>query len=242
VGIALVGTLSPVNAQNVVVPNALANVEGNANNGLPFNISAFNLTSERYQQVYGSGDFGAITGPTLITAITFRPDSGGAAFNSTLPNVQINLSTTAAAVDALSTTFANNVGANDTVVFSGALPLSSNAIGGPPHNFDIVITLQTPFLYNPANGNLLMDVRNFGGGGTTQFDAVSTVGDAVSRVGTFTTGNVNSPTADFSDSLGLVTQFTFSASVPEPSVVLLLGTTVVGSAVYVRYRRRKQLS
>jgi hypothetical protein len=239
-GMALVALWSPASAQNVVVPNALAGTEGNGNNGFPFNISNFSLPSQRYQQVYGAGDFSTLGGPRLITAITFRPDDTfGAAFSSTLANIQINLSTTTAAVDALSTTFASNVGANDTVVYSGALPLSSSNIGGPPRNFDIVITLQTPFLYNPASGNLLMDVRNFNAGLTTQFDADSTTGDAISRIFTNVSG-VGSATADGFDTNGLVTQFTFSASVPEPSVMLLLGTAVTGSVVYVRYRRKKR--
>jgi hypothetical protein len=81
-----------------------------------------------------------------------------------------------------------------------------------------------------------MDVRNFGAGLTTQFDADTTVGDAVSRAYTFGSG-VNSATADTVDSLGLVTQFTFAA-VPEPSTLLLLGTTIVGSVAYLRYRRK----
>lgn len=240
-GIALIGLfVGPVSAQNVVVPNADAAVEGNTNNGFPFNITAFGLTSQRYQQVFGAGDFGAIVGPHLITAITFRPDAGsGAAFSSTLPSIQINLSTTSAAVDLLSTTFAANVGGNDTVVYSGALPLSSSNIGGPPRNFDITITLTTPFLFNPAAGNLLLDVRNFSAGSTTQFDADSTLGDATSRIFT-TSGGVGATVADGSDSGGLVTRFTFTVGVPEPSTFLLLGSTIVTSAVYFRYRRKSK--
>jgi hypothetical protein len=52
------------------------------------------------------------------------------------------LSTTSANPNALSTTFANNIGADDTVVFgAGALALSSAFTGpaGGPKNFDIVI-------------------------------------------------------------------------------------------------------
>jgi hypothetical protein len=241
-GIALTGFSSGANAQNVVVPNGLTNVEGNTDNGFPFNITNFALTSQRYQQVYGSGDFSTLGGPRLITAITFRADGNvGFGFSSVLPSMQIHLSTTSAAVDGLSGVFASNVGADDAVVFNGPLPLASSASGGPPHTFDIVIALQTPFLYNPANGNLLLDVRNFLGGATTQFDADTTIGDATSRA--YTNSNlsgVNSPTADAEDSFGLVTQFTF-VSVPEPSTVILLGLTGVGcaAAVFQRIRRRK---
>jgi hypothetical protein len=109
------------------------------------------------------------------------------------------------------------------MVHSGALLLSS-AFTGPqsgPKDFDIVVNLQTPFLYDPGAGNLLLDVRNFGGGLSTFFDAQLAPGDAVSRVftGYNGVGDVNSPTGT-ADSVGLVTQFHFQP-VPEPSGVLL---------------------
>jgi hypothetical protein len=196
-----------------VVPNHLAAVEGNANNGFPFNIEYFGLSSQRYQQVFAASEFPSLSEPHFITHIAFRPDAySGWAFASTLSHLQINLSTTRVAPDHLSRTFAKNVGTDDTVVFSGSLSLAS-AFTGPaagPKHFDILIPLQTPFLYDLAAGNLLLDVRNFAGGTTTQFDAESTPGDPVSRTATYISGGVNSPTASFSDTLGLVAQFTLT--------------------------------
>jgi hypothetical protein len=110
----------------------------------------------------------------LITGLAFRPDAfTGAAFSTTLSNVSIFLTTTTNAPDALSSTFANNEGADKTLVHSGSLSLSSADTGpaGGPKAFDIVINLTTPFLYNPGSGNLLLEVQNFGGGTTTFFDA-----------------------------------------------------------------------
>src|SRR5205823_14144179 len=105
----------------------------------------------RYQQVYSASDFTVFgTSPRFITQVAFRPDAiYGSAFNSTLFNVQIDLSTTTKAVDGLNQTFANNVGADDTIVHSGSLSLSSAFTGpnGGPKNFDIVIPLSTPFPY-----------------------------------------------------------------------------------------------
>ncbi|HQR05516.1 MAG TPA: PEP-CTERM sorting domain-containing protein [Gemmatales bacterium] len=223
-------------AQNVVVPNALANVEGNLNNGAPFNISDFGRTSQRVQQVYASSQFSSFGGPALITAISFRTDiTFGSAFSTTLPSMQINLSTTSALPDGLSSTFASNVGSDDSMVYNGALTLSSTNTGGPPHNFDIVITLQTPFLYDPALGNLLMDVRNFGAGTTTQFDAENTLGDSVSRLYSVPPDSVNDATGN-TDTLGLVTQFTFA--VPEPTTWALIGVGTLGAGV-VAWRKRQ---
>jgi hypothetical protein len=233
----------------VVVPNSLAGVEGNSNNGFPFNIATFGLSSQRYQQVYDASQFAALAaGGELITQIAFRPDvTFGAVFSSTLPSIRIDLSTTSLSPDGLSATFASNVGADNTIVYGGAsgAPLSlSSAFTGPvagPKDFDILINLTTPFLYNPANGNLLLDVRNFGGGATTQFDAENTIGDSVSRATTNISGGVNSSTANLTDSFGLVTRFTTApvqAEVPEPTTVTLLGIGLAG--LIIAYRRSKQ--
>jgi hypothetical protein len=217
----LLGAINPAHAivPTVVVPNSARTIEGDLNNSFPFNIGIIGLPSQRYQQVYAASQFGS---GGLITQIVFRPDATfGQAFTSTLPDIQIDLSTTSAADDGLSSTYANNVGTDDTVVFArGPLTLSSAFTGPPngPKDFDIIITLTTPFLYNPALGNLLLDVRNFGGGSTISFDAVSPLGDGVSRL---YNSDVNSGTGS-TDSVGLVTGFII---VPEPgsAAMLLVG-------------------
>ncbi len=236
---------SAAHASLIVAPGAQAGVEGNSNNAYPFSLGGFPATA-RYQQIFGAPQFSSLSGPVLITQIAFRPDSlGGNTFHKTLSNVQINLSTSTANPEALSTTFANNVGADNTVVRSGGLALSSANAGSGPKNFDIIIMLSTPFLYNPANGSLLMDVRNSSVGtptqlDTTTFDAENTVGDGVSRLYSGFSGSVNSTTG-IADSIGLVTQFTFTP-VPEPSTYLagaLLLLPFVGTTLR-SLRNRKQ--
>jgi hypothetical protein len=70
------------------------------------------LASQRYQQVYAASEFDTLGGlELLITQILFRPDATfGKAFSSVLPNIQINLSTTSAAPNSMSTVFANMLG------------------------------------------------------------------------------------------------------------------------------------
>jgi hypothetical protein len=225
-------------AAAIVSPSAQASVEGNIDNGLPFNIAFVGLSSERYEQVYSATQFGS--GPLLITGLAFRPDANtGAAFSTILSNVSIFLTTTANAPDALSPIFANNEGADKTLVHSGSLSLSSADTGpaGGPKAFDIVINLTTPFLYNPASGNLLLEVQNFGGGTTTQFDAQITSGDPVSRVFTIDVNGANDATGN-TDTLGLVTEFlTAQVAVPEPSSIILFGSAAL---MFAAIRRRKQ--
>ena len=155
VGLAVVlaGTLAgfggahETRAEVLVVPNALATQEGNSNNGSPFSFAS------RYQQVYGASEFLPLSEPVLITALSFRPDATyGGTFSVTIPDIQVSLSTTLAAPDGLDPVFANNIGSNNQLVFSGSLSLSS-AFTGPaagPKDFDVTITLQTPFLYDPG--------------------------------------------------------------------------------------------
>jgi len=239
----VLGTHSEATATTIVVLNGLATTEGNTNNRLPFHLKTFSV---RYQQVYAASEFTALAGPEFITEIAFRPKSfTEPTYAVTLSNIQINLSTTANGPDALSLTFANNVGPDDTTVHSGTLPLSSSITGpvGGPNAFDIVISLTAPFLYDPSAGNLLLDVRNFSGPGPfpSMFFDAHFASDGISRVFASGSGEGGSPLQ--ADSLGLVTKFTFQPTfqpmapvIPEPSTMLLLGSGLAG---LVAWRLRK---
>lgn len=210
-------------ASFIVAPNTLTNTTGNQGNNLPFATSAF-AELLRYQQVFASSEFSTLSGPKLITQIALRPPEQpfGSAFTSTIDNIQINLSTTTRGPDNLSLTFADNVGFDDTIVHSGSLTISSNNIGPPegPKQFDIIVNLQTPFLYDPSLGNLLLETRNYTGGSIFQsygYDAHSDPNDSISRIG----GLVNDEIALFSDTIGVVVQFTV---VPLPPAMWLFGS------------------
>ena len=254
--LALAVALAPspaAHAQQVVAPNSLAAAEGNLENRLPFLVNG----GMRYQQVYNASQFATVGAGNPITQIAFRPDAtDGAAFSRNLSNVTIRLSTTTAAADGLSDTFASNVGADVVTVFTGSLTLAS-AFTGPragPKDFDIVINLTTPFVYNPAAGNLLLDVLNSSPEDNSIgvfFDAETGTGDSVSRIFS-NEGQPNSATGSgigSPSSLGLATRFTFtpvaSAAAPEPgslALLALMGLPVIatgcrGVGAFVRRNR-----
>jgi hypothetical protein len=195
---------------SVVSPAGFEFVEGANNNAWPFTAGT-SIPSQRYQQVHGASDFSAISGPHRIVEIRFRLNATttNLPFEQVVTNLDLRFSTTQAAPDQLSMTFADNVGPDETVVYSGPATYSSpsTASAPGPMPFDIIITFQAPFVYDPAQGNLLMDVRREGGPISRTFDAHTATGDGVSRVCTNSTTNSSSPTATTVSSLGLIVQY-----------------------------------
>ncbi len=211
------GIVSGAHAEEIVVPNANALVEGEVDNVIPFGAPDGNPTfaEARYQQVYAASQFPPA--PLLITEIRFRPDGPlGIAFSATLPSVVVMLSTTGRPLDNLSVLFASNLGLDATIVFQGNLSLSSNNTGSPKA-FDVVIPLSTPFLYDPCGGNLLLDILKpeASSGPVTRMDTVHVFGDPVSRV--FRLIDATTPIGSLPDSAGLVTQFIVEPPPPDPS-------------------------
>ena len=193
-----------------------------------FGAATLRAPNHRNQQVYDARHFP--TGVVMnIHQIRFRPDYFyGNAFTATVQNIQINLSTTARPVEQMSAVFAQNVGVDDRVVFSGALALSSS-FSGPadgPKAFDIVVPLSAPFTYNPAQGNLVLDIRNFSGSSASLLSGRTDSTDGVSRV----LGSVNS-TSGLTDIGGDVLQVCFTATnappPPRPTNCVLAGAELV---------------
>ena len=203
---------TPVFAGPLVVPNDLSAAQGDTGNLFPL----FSAQPMRYQQVFAASQFARLNpGGGLINRIAFRGHGPGIPFSGTIPQLQVNLSTTSKAPDGLSSTFAENIGADDTQVFSGVLQ-TSVTFNGDPTNFEIVINFTAPFYYDPANGNLLLEVRNLQGGtqvppNDQEMDGSIASDDSISRV--YNYGDASAATAGQSgnveekDTFGVVTKF-----------------------------------
>lgn len=232
---------SPALASSIVVPNGLTNTVGNSDDGTELGL----LPPVRLQQLYGSGQFASIGGPLLIDQFAFRVTPGSGPFHIEIGNMDLYMSTSprfpnlnGGAAALMSTTFAENVGPDNTLVYHGPVSWVSPGCpvnGSTPCAFDLLVTLQTPFYYDPSQGRLLTDffITGLNGllpGATDAVDFGEGFGSVASLVGL-----QGDPVAsDFSHG-GDITQFRYTA-VPEPATMTLL-LTGLGAAGLARRRR-----
>ncbi len=201
---------APVFGQSVVVPNGNATVTGNDTSG-PLPGSS---VSARSQTVFDPDQFPS--GPIDITGFTWRAAPGTGAVNVSLSG-NIYLSTSPNWANStghplISTTFANNVGSDNTLVMSPSnftLTGAGCAAPGPcPFANNIVFT--TPFRYNRANGPLLIDIQatSFSGSGTGEFDVIQCANSSCVINGVFAVP-VDAATGELGPG-GNVTQLTYT--------------------------------
>lgn len=201
-----------------------------------FDIATPELTSTRYQQVFAASGFTS-TAPLggTITRIAFeeaRYDVGAG-----YPELQINFSVTDVQPDNLSSIYADNLGNTVTTVFEpkrfdfGVDDWSLDGVG---------IILNSPFFYDPQQGNLLMEIWINGSPIRSSYEALqaeNTLGDTVSRV----YGGTADSASGTADSIGLVTWFTIEP-IPEPSPLVLflaVGSVALTWSIFLKRNSAK---
>lgn len=168
----------------------------------------------RLQQVFTAEDFmGLPEGNRMLIAISWRSDGAGQGEGtSTYSNFLARMCTTERAVGELSMTYAENWGEDLTTVWEGGFVRSISHTGpvGGPNEFDDPIRMQTPFVYNPNGGNLLLELQWEGrqNDGNISFDWL---GDTNQNFTQYIWSLNHGPQAGYSSG-GLVCEFTF---VPE---------------------------
>ncbi len=156
-----------------IIPHVKAGAAGGDSSG-PLPSPA--LSNAEFQQMFGNGQFPA--GPVYITGLTYRAAPGKGPLSVTASgNIYMSTSptypNTIGGQPLMSTTFASNVGPDNTLVLSGNVNINGAACAGPaPCPWANVLTLAKPFFYDPANGPLLVDFKFTSFGGSGQFDVV----------------------------------------------------------------------
>jgi hypothetical protein len=220
----------------IVVPNANTSVVGNSTDTTESG-PAFDF---RAQMLFGADQFASVGGPILIDQLSLRdaPGTGPNDFSMTLLNLYLSTSPKFPNTSGplMSTTFADNVGPDNTLVFSGPVTVSSPGCAGPAVcPFDININFTTPFLYNPTLGSLLLDLKVTGYSGVDgEGDAVSFSGPNGGSVANVFSDGLNETTGGF-DFGGDIFQLRYTAA-PEPAAGALV---FIGAAALALMRRHR---
>ena len=117
----------------------------------------------RYQQVFPAADFAALGNqPHFLVSHTARPDQSQTSPRTVhFPDIEIRLSTMPVGPPNLSLVFDDNLGSDVMQYYRGPLNWVADAASGPgPREFyhaEFPAGV-TPFLYDPSQGNLLLDV------------------------------------------------------------------------------------
>jgi hypothetical protein len=191
-----------VRAQVIVVPNELAAEEGNT----PIAVPPSDATL-RYLLIYDASQFKALSSPSFLTQFVFRHDATEDALGPRATIFRLYASTTRRSLADMSTNFSDNIGTNNTLVFDGTGTLATENLPGPGNTrqFDIVTPFTTPFLYDPAAGNLVLDLQVASDSGQAiRYDGVT--GNPALR-GLANLDSATATTGDFTTPQ--VTQFTF---------------------------------
>jgi hypothetical protein len=186
------------------------------------NITTFQVPEANTQiiTIYNSSLFQGIS-DIDIQEISFYSEGGISGIGAETP-IQIFLGTTAIPSASLSPTYSDNVVDGQTLVFAGTLlPTASEAVEG----FTIAVSLLAPFLYQPSEGNLLLDIQNTAGAAMFPYPVAFSDG-SYSVEGINPTGNVLP--------LAPLIQLTGSLNTPEPKSFVLLVTVLFAVLVLMR--------
>ena len=217
----LVGARSTQAAEiKIVSPGAYEDIEGAGATGEDC------CDPYRYQQVFPAADFAALGNqPHFLVSHTARPDESLTSPRTVhFPDIEIRLSTMPVGPPNLSLVFDDNLGSDVMQYYRGPLNWVADAQGPGPgprefYNAEFPAGV-TPFLYDPSQGNLLLDVI------TWQGESPSSRGDKVPGIQTALYAFNPLVATQGIRGAASIFQFTF-VPVPEPSSLTLLAVLLV---------------
>ncbi|GAB4162476.1 MAG: hypothetical protein Fur0037_28660 [Planctomycetota bacterium] len=186
---------APATAQLThVIPNGFATAEGSTSNAFPWSSSSAAWGGLHTTTLYDSTNFtnASINTQIVIQRLRWRADGRASGWTGgSFRNAVVQMAT--AAVDAMAPamTFAQtggNFGPDLTTVYAGPVTVQT-ASPSTPGPWIVDVTLSTPFLYDPAAGDLAIDVdisnaggTNWSGGLSPQLDVDGSASTLASRV------------------------------------------------------------
>ena len=218
---------------SVVSPHQYADSEGPDRTGI------FPEAS-RAQSITHRSEFDALpVGGAWLTEIRFRPDGDVSVGEvASFGRVQISLSVTQVDPLDISSTFAANITGTPVVAYNAAW--SSTVVnpnpGAETRPFDFRFLLETPYFYNPAEGNLLFDnifEMPGSGNGLARFDLDGS--NVFSEKRNIFSGPLGVDSPESTD--GRFTSINEFVFIPEPSTFAL--TALAFLAVVCRGRTRR---
>lgn len=203
-------------AQTQVIPADFAQSGAPSSTAWPFGLS----TPCRLQYLYGAAETG-LKAPMVIRSINVRGNETSTNVAKSNVDLQLTLSTTTTTVGTASTTFASNHGANQMVVYTRKLTSVNATVPMNPGQYGGPILFDTPFIYDPAAGNLLIDFDiQSQPAGAWAHDTPYTTAGTHAAIGTACNGLGGSSTGG---ALGGVATFTLTGGQQNGIAVHLLG-------------------
>ena len=144
----------------------------------------------RAQQVFPASDFASLpSGHRTIDSIAIRrPDKDAEGpYTESWEDIEIKMSHTTAAPENLSLTFDENIQSEVVTVYHGPLTLrtENDSSDDGTKAFDQFVKLQTPFVYDPIKGNLLVETISTSGVATEGPASTDTFTSPITRVYAF---------------------------------------------------------
>ena len=218
----------------IVSPGAYEDIEGPDRSGIwP--------EAARAQSITHRSEFDALpVGGAWLTEIRFRPDGAVPVGQvASFGRVQFSLSVTQVDPLDISFTFAANITGTPVEVYNAAWSstvINPDPPGAATRPFDFRFPLETPYFYNPAEGNLLFDnifEMPGSGNGLARFDLDSS--NVFSEKRNITSGPLGFDSPVSTD--GRFTSINEFVFIPEPSTFAL--TALAFLAVVCRGRTRR---